>query len=160
MNMFVLDAQPHLCATYHCDKHIVKMPLETAQVLCTVLHQSGVNAPYRPTHRNHPLVKWAGASIQNFTYLVDLGFELCCEYTYRYEKRHACQNIIEDSVAHLSALRYLPYHMTDIPQCMPDYCKVPNNPVQAYRNYYIQEKRGIATWNKKRPTPSWYTVKN
>lgn len=161
MNMFVLDTDPYLCATYHCDKHIVKMPLETAQVACTVLQEHGIDAKYRATHKHHPLVKWAGASYYNYSFLLELGVALCEEYSYRYGRIHACQSVINECRCSMPQLKgVLPLGFTEIPQCMPDYCKIPNDPVAAYRQYYMLEKRGIATWNKNRPTPSWYIVTN
>lgn len=41
MNIFVLDTDPEIAAILHCDKHIVKMPLETAQMLCTIAALKG-----------------------------------------------------------------------------------------------------------------------
>lgn len=40
MNIFMLDSNPELAAQYHYDTHIVKMILESAQILCTVNHKS------------------------------------------------------------------------------------------------------------------------
>ena len=37
MNLFYLDEDFDKCAQYHVDKHIVKMPLEAAQLLCTAV---------------------------------------------------------------------------------------------------------------------------
>ena len=37
MNLFYLDEDLDKCAEYHVDKHIVKMPLEAAQLLCTAI---------------------------------------------------------------------------------------------------------------------------
>jgi hypothetical protein len=45
--------------------------------------------------------------------------------------------------------------LTELPQAMPDYCKVGGNPIQGYRNYYINEKSGFANW-KNRTRPKWY----
>lgn len=36
MNIFFLDKDPKICAQYHCDKHVVKMIVELAQLLSTV----------------------------------------------------------------------------------------------------------------------------
>lgn len=60
MNIFVLSLDPFEAASMQCDKHVVKMVLETAQILSTVktlLNEEG--APYKPTHVNHPCVTWA-----------------------------------------------------------------------------------------------------
>ena len=59
MNIFYLDEDPKLCAQYHCDRHCVKMVLETAQLLCTAHWMTGGEAPYKKTHFNHPSNKWA-----------------------------------------------------------------------------------------------------
>ena len=46
---------------------------------------------------------------------------------------------------------------TSPPQCMPDQYKIPDDAVQAYRNYYIGEKAYFAKWAYTR-TPEWWTV--
>lgn len=38
MNIFVLSEGPVEAARMQCDKHVVKMIVETAQMLCTVGH--------------------------------------------------------------------------------------------------------------------------
>ena len=58
MNIFILDKDPKTAAEYHCDKHVLKMILETAQMLCTAHWETGGQAPYRATHKNHPCTKW------------------------------------------------------------------------------------------------------
>ena len=95
MNIFILDFDQKKSAQYHVDKHIVKMPLETAQLLCTVHHCVGNEAPYKKTHVNHPCSIWARKSLANYNWLVDMGLELCYEYSYRYGKVHKCQFVIE-----------------------------------------------------------------
>ena len=150
MNIFVLDYEPSEAAKLHLDKHIVKMPLETAQILCTVQHQYGNSAQYKPTHVSHPCTVWAGQSKENYNWLVELGLELCAEYSYRYGKRHACQSVIE-------GLSQAPDNMdlgfTQFAQAMPDECKN-SDPVTAYRNYYRLHKAHIAKWTH-RNTPEW-----
>ena len=56
MNIFVLDYDTKVCAQMHCDKHCVKMILETAQLLCGVHHMTGGEAPYGLSHKNHPVI--------------------------------------------------------------------------------------------------------
>lgn len=46
MNIFVLDTCPVVAAQYLNDKHVVKMVLESAQILCTVHHEFGLDAPF------------------------------------------------------------------------------------------------------------------
>jgi len=111
MNIFALHDRSKIAARMHCDKHVVKMCLETAQILSTVVHTAGRwpgtpyeyadhNKPmnfYRPTHAKHPCVLWAGETKANFKWLQRLGVALCCEYFYRYGKTHKSLLVIQDS---------------------------------------------------------------
>ena len=160
MNIFVLDESPILSAQMQCDKHIVKMPLETAQMLCSVWHRHGQGdkVPYKETHRNHPCTLWAGSSSSSFHWLWRHGMELCFEYTKRYNKIHKCQQIIFNLGRILtpwSTFKLEPTKMIPHPQCMPDEYKC-DDPVRAYRQYYVNDKKDIAKWEKSRPMPDWY----
>ena len=95
MNIFYLDKNPKLCAQYHVDRHVVKMILETAQLLSTAHWLTGGEGPYRATHKNHPSAIWARSNKSNYNWLCKLGLELCEEYTYRYGKIHKTQQHLE-----------------------------------------------------------------
>lgn len=148
MNIFVLDENPVLAAQYHCDKHVVKMVLETAQILSTISKLGG----YRPTHQKHPCVIWAKTSQANYDWLVELGLALAAEYTFRYDKIHKSQAVIEAC----SVFADLPdIGLTVFKQCMPTYCIRYKDPVAGYRTYYMKEKRHFCTW-KRRGKPDWW----
>ena len=141
MNIFVLDTNPSEAARLHLDKHVVKMPLETAQMLSSI---SG--GPYKVTHKNHPCTVWARQTKGNYHWLVQLGFALCKEYSHRYSKRHKCQDVIEK-------LKHAPECVPDgdlmpFAQAMPDECKR-DDAVEAYKEYYRKHKQHIATWTKR-----------
>lgn len=158
MNLFVLDTDPYKAAQYHCDKHVVKMILETAQMLSTAHREldgdENVDPTfYRKTHKNHPSAKWIRETNNNYTWAWCLLEGLCKEYTFRYGKIHATENKL------LSKLYRLPNkievgYKTLQPQCMPDEFKC-YDVVQAYRNYYIGSKAGFAKW-KIRDIPFWW----
>ena len=166
MNIFVLDKDPIISAQMQCDKHIVKMPLETAQMLCSVWHRYGLGdkVPYKEAHRNHPCTLWAGSSNSSFDWLWRHGMELCFEYTRRYNKIHKCQQVIMDlGRTPWKKLKLAPTKMIPHPQCMPDIYKEQDGffppevaTVRAYRQYYVNEKKDIAKWEKSRPMPDWY----
>ncbi len=153
MNIFLLDNNIKRCAQYHCDQHVIKMILESAQILCTVSHLNGIEVPYKPSHQNHPCTIWAGQSLQNWLWLKALVYALHDEYQYRYgEKIHKSFTVVKD----LTTPIFLPnIGLLEHPQVMPEEFKVPNNPVKAYRNFYIFGKRKFATW-RKRKLPLWY----
>ena len=156
MNIFALSLNPKEAAKWHVDKHIVKMPLETAQILCTVrrAYYDDETAPYRSTHQNHPCCKWAAESVQNYVWLCILGIELCKEYTYRYHKKHKCQAIIEECLEKIHK-KMQNKGRTRIDQAMPEYCKMDDS-VLAYRNYYVKEKSHLASW-RSRDIPDWWS---
>lgn len=96
MNIFVLDKDPVKAARFHNDRHVIKMILESAQLLSTahvVLDGEKVAAydvPFllRPTHVNHPCAIWARATGANYDWLYRLLVGLLAEYTRRYGKVH------------------------------------------------------------------------
>ena len=146
MNIFVVDTDPVLAARALCDRHVVKMVLETAQILSTI---SG--GPYRPTHQNHPCVLWAKASQRNYLWLVEHGQELGREYTRRYGKVHKSSQVIDQLSTPPKSITRV--GLTPFVQCLPDLYRGPST-VEAYRNYYHGEKSHFATW-KTQPPPWW-----
>jgi len=156
MNIFVLDLNPSICAEYHNDKHCIKQLLETAQLLCGVHHMinnSNINIPYRLSHKNHPCSIWARKCMENYLWLCELGVELSKEYTFRYNKTHKSQFVIEWAVKNLPNLnknfKISPFNLV-----MPDDCKT-DDVVQSYRKYYCKYKKNIACW-KNRTKPEWF----
>jgi hypothetical protein len=152
MNIFVLDLDVEKCAHYHCDKHVVKMILESTQIICTVLNKKGFSTPYKATHINHPCVLWAEKSFANLQWLKKLAKALNKEYCYRYKtgKGHSSVAVINK----IDNLKFESAGLTDFAQVMPEKYKVCGDPVQAYRNYYMGEKLQFAQWTRRRK-PVW-----
>lgn len=162
MNIFVLDTDPKLAARAHCDKHVVKMVLESAQLLSTAHHIAGstidLGSIYKPTHIEHPCAKWCRENAANYKWLYNLYHELAREYTHRYCKIHKAATItpflqsVPDGV-----LRRNPTSsssLTPFVQCMPDEYKH-EDAVTAYRDYYVGEKASFAKWTNREP-PYWW----
>ncbi len=156
MNIFVLDRDPRVAAQMACDQHVVKMATETAQILSTVCRLHGVKVGYRPSHAGHPCTKWAAASKANFRWTVVHGLSLCNEYTYRYGKRHAAQDVTEQIDAVRDQLTFENVYRTPFALAMPIYLHE-DDAVSAYRNFYLDSKSRFARWRKNRPPPSWWT---
>ena len=151
MNIFVLDDNIEHCAIYHCDKHVVKMTLETAQLLCSPFEPG--KAPYKRTHYNHPCAKWARESISNYEWLVEFGYFIAQEYTHRYNKIHKCLDVIDWCDNNSHTLNLPDIGLTPWAQAMPDEYKDPCA-VQAYRNYYLGDKIDFCKWTNRKP-PNW-----
>jgi len=155
MNIFYLDKNPKLCAKYHNDKHVIKMILETAQLLCGAHWSTGSNAPYKLSHKNHPCSLWVRTNQSNYRWLCELGINLCMEYEKRYGKIHKSRAVIlycYDCVPNIPVGKFF-----DPPMAMPDECKIDNDTIQSYRNYYIKEKHYFSTW-KNTEIPDWFKV--
>lgn len=161
MNIFFLHSHPSIAAQYMCDKHVVKMVVETAQLLCTAHHVMGSPLPdlsvlYKPTHVNHPCAIWTRETTGNYLWLYYHFCALLEEYTYRYEKSHKTGRLVQP-------LSFFPYIQktgsTEQPLCMPDDCKTKGDVVKSYRQYYMQHKAYMAEWNKKRQPPDWWPYK-
>ena len=174
MNIFILDDNPRACAEYHLDKHVVKMPLETAQLICTahwITHFFGhipqaIDSyetkklreysseydifPYKPVMPNHPCSIWVRSSMQNYMYLTALGIALGREYTHRYNRKHKSAELLYD----LPSIKLPDDGLTDFAQAMPDEYR-DSDAITAYRSYYRGDKAYIAKWTK-RDTPWWF----
>lgn len=187
MNIFYIDSDPIVCAREMVDKHVVKMILETAQLLSTahrVLDGQSVivekyvagslpprhrktnqwkldderdSVLYSATHVNHPSAIWCRKSNNNYNWLYCHLIGLCEEYTYRYGKIHKVQQS-----GLLQALQMLPKNIpvsyfSPPTPAMPDEYKVATV-MESYRNYYREAKSALHKWTK-RPTPEWIYTK-
>ncbi len=150
MNIFYLSEDPKQAAKHMYNKHVVKMILESAQLLCTahvVSDGEKANVPYKVTHKNHPSAIWARESISNYVWLYDHMIALGEEYTRRYGKKHLtilkCGGVLSRAPQNVTKV-----DLTPMPQCMPDQYKVEGNSVEAYWNYYEAEKVSVRNSNE------------
>lgn len=179
MNIFYLNNDPRKCAREHCDKHVVKMIIEYAQLMSTAhrvldgemyigltangrkikrwrLDDAREEGLMKASHVNHPSNIWARASNNNYNWLYFLWRELCKEYTHRYGKHHACEKyapLLQNPPGAIptDCLR-------EPPPAMPDECKIKGDSIASYKKYYITEKSTFAKWTK-RNIPKWFSEK-
>jgi hypothetical protein len=177
MNIFYIDKDPMQAAEWMVDKHVVKMILESAQLLSTahrvldgekyigkvngrkhtswILPDARDGVIYQAFSLHHPSAIWCRTSIQNYDWLVDHFFALMREYTYRYEKTHKCYG-------ELSYMLQSPpnnlknWDWTPMPSCMAEEYIISDDPLTNYRNYYRIGKAGMHKWKKRQP-PEWIT---
>jgi len=155
MNIFVLDYNTKLAAQYHCDKHIVKMILETAQIMCTTANHLGIESPYKSTHFNHPCTRWARESKHNFLWLMELFNELHEEWQYRFG--HSTNHLSYQKLQEVEwdkVLDSLPnIGLTPFAQAMPEQYSC-DDAVVAYRDYYKHDKAHILKYTNTKE-PQW-----
>lgn len=146
MNIFVTSPDPEFCAKVLDDKRVVKMVLESAQLMSTAMNLAGANGPYKTTHVNHPCSIWTRETFSNYAWLLDHFISLCDEYTYRYNKQHKCSQLIktfEDGLAYIND-----GSLTTFVNCTT--FKQEQDVFKAYQ-LALEEK-----WNKDIRTPTWY----
>lgn len=152
MNIFVVDEDPVKAAKDLCDKHVVKMIVESAQLLCTAGFKE--KPPYKKTHKNHPCAVWCRESQSNYIWLLDHAYALCDEYESRYCKQHKSLEVLRWCEICIDELNFNKHELTPFVQCVPKQYKNEST-VAAYRNYYIEEKSRFAKWNYS-DKPSWW----
>lgn len=175
MNIFYLDNDPQKCAQYMVDKHVVKMILETAQLLSTAhrlldgeeyigASASGRKAKrwrlpddretvlYSATHVNHPSAVWCRENHQNYTWLFEHFLSLIAEYGFRYGKDHKCIDMVDalfNPPKNIKKKAFTPV----TPAMAPEYI-VSKDSIENYRNYYKQGKKHLHSYTK-RQMPEW-----
>jgi len=147
MNIFHLHKEPKICAEYHCDKHVVKMILETAQMLSTAYRRNfGDNDDlYKTAYPKHPMTIWVGDTGGNFYWSLRLLDELLNQYEKRYKKIHKSKKIYKLLSTTYNKWHTLKPNITPPPQCMPDEYKHKDY-ITAYKQYYIGEKKRFAKY--------------
>lgn len=166
MNIFILSLIQREIAQYMMDKHVSKILLEAVQMLCSgkrVLDpdDEANDRIYKLAHKNHPVTIWCRKSKANFVWTLDLVEELHNEWRFRYghpetkfHKSYLMAMILRENIP--SDDKFEVEGLTPFALAMPVEYKT-ENPVEAYRNYYMsEEKQKIASWKKRRGKPRWY----
>mgnify|MGYP003653430839 CR=1 FL=1 len=182
MNIFVLDENPLVAAADMCDKHVPKMIVESAQMLCTAHRvldgtsyidyakngrklqrwshstdsQGGSTNLYKAAMVNHPCTKWVRESSDNYLWLSLHSIQLLKEFTTRFGGAHGSSHVLRWCTKNMPN-NISVKEQTSFVQAMPDEYKG-ESAVTAYRNYYYGEKISFAKWDKKiESKPLWWT---
>lgn len=185
MNLFVLDKDPIKAAQLQCDKHVVKMIVESAQMLSTahrildgtetrrpsksgktmskywILPDDREDVLYKAVHMHHPCTIWTMKSNNNYNWHYMHFLALCDEYKYRYGKIHATEKLLRNYLLPLPKnipvgyLTQQPLAMKSNPECMNE-----NDVVGSYRAFYqTKQDRFKMSWTG-REVPEWFQMKN
>ena len=161
MNIFYVNEDPTDAAICLPDKLVVKMPLESAQMLCTAHRvldgdeRADYLGLYKTAMKNHPCTIWVRETSDNYMWLYEHFYALCSEYTTRYGREHLSFTKLNDKLCKLP-LNISIAHKTTMPQAMPDEYKC-QDPIKAYRDYMVNEKH-YAKWNKiPERQPMWWS---
>ncbi len=167
MNIFVTDESPERSAINLDDKRIIKMILESTQLLCTAVNIHGGKTPYKSTHVNHPSNVWTRTSRTNWYWLWNHTYELMDRYQAIYGKNHKCRMIIIDLVDNKLEELIPDIGPTPFANCAANAdkgisYKDVTDVTLAYRLYLIDRWNTDArkpTWQK-RNLPKWLAIDN
>ena len=162
MNMFILNEDAITSATEQCDKHVVKMPLESAQMLCTAHRlldgDEGNEDLYKIAHPKHPCTLWTMESDKNYEWHYAHWIALCNEYKFRYGREHLSFTKFHDKLNKMPKNIPFTLHKTPFRLAMgsnPE-CVVEGDPVASYRAFYkTKAARFEMKWSK-REVPEWF----
>lgn len=154
MNIFVTHEDPRISAINLDDKRVIKMVLESAQMLCTALHEHGAShlAQYKPTHKNHPCNIWCRETHMNYAWLLMHFKALCDEYTFRRGKIHKSSLMYDDlfeGVKHISNGKLTAFANCAARQDMGISYKHLADIPEAYRLYLTDR------WSSDKLNPKW-----
>jgi len=185
MNIFILDTDPIRAAQQQCDKHVVKMILESGQMLSTahrvldgiksrgpsksgkrqvdkwhMTHRINEDTLYKAVHVNHPCTAWTMESISNYAWHYEHFCALAVEYEYRYEKTHATHRKLADILSippkNIShSVGQTPFRLAM--QHEPQ-CMHEEDPVRSYREYYATKQTRFGMSWTKRDVPDWFAL--
>lgn len=185
MNIFVLDQDPIKAAQLQCDKHVVKMIVESAQMLSTAhrlldgtmelrpsksgkrmvkywkLPDEREDVVYKNVHETHPCTLWTMENKMNYYWHYDHFIALCNEYNYRYSKIHSTDTLLRSVLIAAPLNMKSADRVTKQPLAMKDYpeCMF-DDVVKSYRAFYqTKQDRFKMSWTE-RPTPEWFKFNN
>ena len=181
MNIFILDEDPRTAASMHCDKHVPKMVVESAQMLSTahrmldgvetkkrsksgktmskyyMLGDTREHHLYNAVHFNHPCTVWTRESSQNYLWHYELFIALCDQFTKRYGKIHLTDRSLREHLKttpnNIPDIEMTPFRlaMKSNPECMDE-----SDPVESYRKFYMTKQERFKMEWKNAQTPHWF----
>jgi len=163
VNFFYLDTDPKKCAQYYCNKHIVKIPIEIAQILSKIHYQLNSGIDYDKIYKDSLVVKntlgpylWAIESLDNYIWTCNLGLELINEYKFRYNKKTFKTEIVLETLLNnlpnlpkIGITKFIGTNQFDMFQF------VSNDPIICSRYNYCEMKCNNDIWTN-RTKPYWF----
>ena len=163
VNFFYLDKDPIKCAKYYCNKHILKIPIEIAQILSKIHYELKSKIDYSKIYQNSTVVKntlgpycWIKESLDNYYWATQLGLELINEYKFRYNKiEHKTECILQylyenpPNLPKNGETKFIGTNKYDMFQY------ISNDPIICARYNYAEMKCITDKWNKDGP-PDWF----
>lgn len=148
MQLFILDKNPTLAVHYLADCHVIKLCLETAQILSGVIIRYGgvlsTDMP-KPQNINHPVIEAIDTNTK-VSWVLSYFESLLEEYSNRFGRKHKYDNLLG------LYFSYFPVATNTVGNCLGLACIFTNfitnktDIVDAHRDYYRFKKSIIKRW--------------
>lgn len=183
MNLFYLDEDLDICAEYHVDKHVNKMQLEAAQILCTNIiidelfgyvprnltpEENKELSKYRAEQKDLPMEdrfipylpchQNHPSTVWCRTSLENFYWVHCYANALSSEAHYRYGSLHKSIVVinNLPDPKYMKnVGFTQFALAMPEELKDYDNPIESYRLFYMKDKATFASW-KYREKPPWW----
>ena len=163
VNFFYLDNDPKICAQCYCNKHIIKIPIEIAQILSKIHHELKSGIDYNNIYKSSLVVKntlgpymWTMESLDNYIWTCKLGLELINEYKFRYNKETFKTQIVLETLLDnppnlpkIGKTKFINTNQIDMFQF------ISNDPIICARYNYCEMKCSNDIWTN-RQKPVWF----
>lgn len=111
MNLFIPSPIIETSVQSLDDRRLIKMCLETAQLLSTavrIIDEDTTLPVYKLTHKNHPVAVWVRQTSGNYIYTLNYFKAICDEYSYRFKKTHKSFSLYPIFVKFITSNEYIP----------------------------------------------------
>jgi len=181
MNLYITSKCPIESAKNLDDKSVLKMLLDSSQIMSTVIMKNSkeefnlvnytnikdkklkvkyyfhtLNIP-SPSRKDHPCVKWSENTHSNYGWVCRYFYKLCDEYRTRYGINHELFNLRKYFLSGSNIIKAGP--LTHFVNCAGnsdlniDYRDL-NDTIKAYKLYLCDK------WDLAPDTTTWYNIKN
>jgi hypothetical protein len=165
VNFFYLDKNPSKCAKYYCDKHVLKIPIEIAQILSKIHHILKTKIDYEKIYANSKVVKeslgpylWSLSSLDNYIWTCELGLALINEYKYRFGKStHKTEVVLKYLLENSPPIEKKGITLFIMTNKFDMFQYISSNPVKNSRYNYAEIKCANDKWTK-RTKPKWFDL--
>lgn len=166
MNIFALSECPIQSARWHVDSHVVKMPLECAQMLANCFDTNMLESEDCPrtkkgtvrkhSYYNHPCSIWVRESLDNMVWTITYAQQLDMERLRRNPDKspHFSMDFINWVYDNRFNSLVPEGDLTTFAIAMDDEYRQ-NDVIQSYRDYYKYGKSHLHKWKLQDAKPKW-----
>jgi hypothetical protein len=166
VNIFFLSDCPEKSAKLLCNRHKVRMPLESAGMLAFAFPEGETPIPNLRSnrHHKHPASVWARQSKSNFEWLLIHALTQAEDYKKHYKREHASEKHIHWFKNNYHKISFPRAELTSFSRCFSSFKEyldnTESNTIKAYQSFYWLDKKTFAKWPSLEEIPDFWPEKS